>query len=186
MRKKVTVDAAQRPMVSLRRGAVLVVVAAALGAACSGPDGGTSSTIGNQDTWYSMADQAAFIVECVRERGFSARVYEGIGIWIDDPQQQEAAEAAEAECSDEVEAAYPRAPPLSARESYDALRQTAECLRDQGVAVEEAPTFDTWIESDRQWGPYQSFTPNWDFWALHRLCPQPGLGLTPSTVPAER
>lgn len=160
-------------MVSLLAGVALI-------AAACGP-GGTEAQIGDiQGQRYSIADQAALIVECLRERGFSAEVYEGIGVYVEGPQLAEA-EKAQGECADEVEAAYPLPPPLSDREGYEAQVATAECLRDQGLTIPDPPTYETWLESDRAWSPYGNLTTSYDFWALHRVCPQPGLGLTPST-----
>lgn len=155
-----------------------------IAAACTPAGTNDSSPLGGtQGTWYSLADKAALIVECVRERGFSAEVYEGIGIKLGGPQLEEA-EQAEAKCAGEVEAAYPGPPPLSGPELYDALLETAECLRDEGISVRSAPTIDTWIDNDRRWNPYDYVNFDDDFWALHSICPQPGLGLTAPTSSA--
>ena len=128
-----------------------------------------------------MAEQAALTVACLRERGFSAEVYEGIGVMVKGPQLAQA-EVASGECSDEVEAAYPGPPPLSDREGYDALVATAGCLRGEGLSIPDPPTYEAWLDSDKWWTPYRYVTASDDFWALHRVCPQPGLGLTPSTT----
>jgi hypothetical protein len=130
-------------------------------------------------TWYSMAEKAELIVACIRERGFRAEVSEGIGIRLYYDGQEEAAERASDECSAMVDEGYPDPPPLSEREYYDALLAAAECLEVEGVAVSDPPTFETWVESGRTWSPFNDIGLDDDFWALHRKCPQPGLGLTP-------
>ena len=130
-------------------------------------------------TWYSMAEKAELIVACIRERGFRAEVSEGIGVMLYFDGQEEAANQALDECSDDVDARYPDPPPLSDREHYDALLASAECLEAEGVTVSEPPTFATWVDSGHAWTPFSDIGLDEDFWALHRKCPQPGLGLTP-------
>ena len=130
-------------------------------------------------TWYSMAEKAELIVACIRERGFRAEVSEGIGIHLYYDGQEEAAERASDECAAMVDEGYPDPPPLSDREYYDALLASAECLEAEGVTVSEPPTFATWVDSGHAWTPFSDIGLDEDFWALHRKCPQPGLGLTP-------
>ena len=52
-------------------------------------------------------------------------------------------------------------------------------LRRLGIEVSDPPTFEAWVESGHLWTPHAEI-PDWaDFWAIHRRCPQLGLGLTP-------
>jgi hypothetical protein len=139
----------------------------------------TTNPVSPPTTWYSMAEKAELKVACILERGFRAEVYEGIGVMVHYDGQEEAVERAVAECSDDVDARYPDPPLLSDRESYDAFLEAAECLEAEGVTVSDPPTFETWVESGRTWSPFSDIGLDDDFWALHRKCPQPGLGLTP-------
>ena len=156
-------------------GLVLIATACAAGVEAEP----TTNPVSTPTTWYSMAEKAELIVACIRERGFRAEVSEGIGIHLYYDGQEEAANQAHAECSDDVDARYPDPPPLSDREYYDALLASAECLEAEGVTVSEPPTFATWVDSGRMWSPFLDIGLDEDFWALHRKCPQPGLGLTP-------
>lgn len=177
-----------------RIGAVGLVVAI-FTVACGGPAadevGQTSQPRqASTTTWYSIAEKAALFVACFQERGFQAELYEEIGIMMDLGDQPEAAQRAENECWDEIDARYPDPPRLSDREAYDALLEAAECLRAEGIAVSDPPTFEAWADSRNapvsedglgqpQWHPHSEIPVSADFWALHRRCPQPGLGLTP-------
>jgi len=142
---------------------------------------GTTTSVSSPSGWLSIADKAALIVACVKERGFSAELVEGFGIYIEGP-QLEAAEEAKNLCRDEIDARYADPPPLSDRELYNALVESVGCIREQGIELTAPPTFDAWVESSRIWTPYGEIPDSVDFWDLHSKCPQPGLGLTPSTV----
>lgn len=162
--------------------ALVVVMASCSGRATDRPAQASTTT------WYSIAEKAELIVACIQERGFQAEVYE-IGVLLHYGGQQEAAERAHAECSEEIDARYPDPPRLSDREMYDALLEAAECLRAEGIAVSDPPTFEAWVDSrnppmsevvvNPPWSPHAEIPVDADFWALHRKCPQPGLGLTP-------
>lgn len=169
------------------------LVAVILTVACGGPaadEAGSTTNLGvTTTTWYSIAEKAALFVACFQERGFQAEVYEEIGIRMDLGDQPEAAQRAEDECWDEIDARYPDPPRLSDREAYDALLEAAECLRAKGIAISDPPTFEAWVDSripsaseelvNPPWHPHSEIPVSADFWALHRKCPQPGLGLTP-------
>jgi hypothetical protein len=130
-----------------------------------------------------MADKAVLIVACVRELGFDAEVANDILVYVSGP-QLEAAEAAADRCHQQIDAAYADPPPLNHREYYDALLSAQECIRAQGIELPPPPTFDTWVEAGRRWSPHANIPDTVDFWEIHRICPQPGLGLTgSSTVP---
>lgn len=158
--------------------------------ACTGQAGGTTTNLDvTTTTWYSIAEKAELIVACIQARGFQAEVYE-IGVWLKFGGQQEAAERAHDECSDEIDARYPDPPLLSDREAYDAHLEAADCLRALGIEISDPPTFEAWADSRNapvsedglgqpQWTPHSEIPDSADFWALHRKCPQPGLGLTP-------
>lgn len=152
------------------------VLVAIIAAGCGSNPGATAST---STTWYSMAEKAELTVQCMRDRGINARVTES-GIGIEYPTEP-AAQLAADECSTEIDARYPDPPPLSMEELYDAVLEGAECLRSLGIDVPSPPTFDAFSEAESvdRWWPWDYIPLQMDFSAVHRQCPQPGLGPTP-------
>jgi len=116
-------------------------------------------------------------VACLKSRGIDAEVENGFGVLFTDPTG-----TAYEECQAKVDELMPPHPLMSDRENYEAWVQAAECIRDLGFDVAETPSFEVWVEDrGKNWNPYDDLLGE-TFWEVHAICPQPGLGLSPSTT----
>lgn len=161
----------------MRRAGALSLTVMVLIGCNSGPSSESASTT----TWYSLAEKAGFIVDCLRSRGIEAEVHQEVGIMYDTRGQPEAAQRAMDECSTEVDAKYSDPPRLSMEALYKASLIGADCLRALGIDVPSAPTFGAFADSQssNRWYPWDHIPLAMDFSDVNQKCPQPGLGLTP-------
>lgn len=148
--------------------------------ACSGSGIETTTTQPTAATWYSVIERAEATVACMREEGVDAELSEPFGVLYPDLPGMENVYN---QCSEKIDRTMPFPPPMSAEESYDAWREAADCLRELGFDIPPAPSIEVWREeSNENWDPYDNI-PIESFWDIHKKCPQPGLGLEPSTPP---
>jgi len=113
--------------------------------------------------YLAYPERIDLVVACVEERGFEASSYRGFGVRIEyaGKEQEEIATRAEGECWEEVEQRFPAPPPLSHEERYYYMLDVAECLRDLGYDIPEAPSLEAYVDqmsADRPsidlWDPY--------------------------------
>ena len=132
--------------------------------------------------YLSYPERIDLVVVCVREKGFEATSYEGFGISIEaaGDAQLDAAGLAEGECWEDVEERFPAPPPLSEEEQYYYMLEVAECLRDLGHDVPDAPSIEAYVDQafgddppDELWDPYSTLSRRGvDIWQLQReACP---------------
>lgn len=134
------------------------------------------------DEALTYPERIELVVACLSSNGFEASSYEGFGIRIDaaSDEQLAVAQRIEGECWEEVNARFPAPPPLSVEDQYDYMIEVANCLRELGYTIPEAPTRETYVDSrsaDRPpsefWDPYAILARQGvDTWALQReSCP---------------
>lgn len=142
---------------------------------------GNPSTTGYFGETLSMSDRIILVVECMEDQGIPAELVPPDGIrHLVPPDQLAQSEAAAEQCLAEVDQRYPRTPPPTKEEEYNAQNEVAECLRENGYEIPPAPTLETWIDSfsdpsQDPWLPY-AFLPRLgrEAWAeVSKLCPQP-------------
>lgn len=155
---------------------MLSIAAVGVLAACSGEN---SPTPVRADTEYlAFVERIDLVVACVEEHGFEASSYEGFGVMIDaaSEQQLDVASRIEGECWEEVEQRFPAPPPLSIEETYYYMLDVADCLRDLGYDIPEAPSVETYVDQSAaqsdMWDPYTHLgLRGADTWELQRVCP---------------
>jgi len=109
---------------------------------------GTPSPREAASDYISYPERIDLVVECVRENGFEASSYEGSMVMVEyeGEEQEEIATQIEGECWEGVEQRFPVPPPLSLDEQYAYLLEVAECLRDLGHDIPDAPSLDTYVD----------------------------------------
>lgn len=124
---------------------------------------GSPSPVEPDGEYLAYPERIDLVVACVREQGFNAASYEGYGVRIEaaSDAQVEAASRVEGECWEEVDERYPAPPPLSHEEQYYYMLDVAECLRELGYDIPEAPSLDAYIDqispsntTGNFWDPY--------------------------------
>lgn len=79
-------------------------------------------------------------------------------------------------CWSGVDDRYPSPPSMSDRGGYEALLEAADCLRELGVVIPQAPSFDTWRDhevSPQKWDPFSFIESGDDFKHLNSYCHHP-------------
>lgn len=158
---------------------VLALGIAVLGGCSADGAPSPSETAGD---YLSYQERIDLVVACVREQGFEASSYEGFGVMVEyeGAEQEEIATKIEGKCWEEVDQRFPAPPPLSLEDQYAYMLEVADCLRDLGHDIPEAPSLDTYVEQmsgaappDDLWDPYYILSRRGvDTMALQReVCP---------------
>lgn len=132
--------------------------------------------------YLAYVERIELVVACVQGRGFEASSTTGFSVRVGaaGEDQLRLAEQAEGECWEEVEHRFPAPPPLSLEEQYPYMLDVAECLRDLGHAIPDAPSLDTYLDQIAGdtaptdfWDPYFMLAQRGvDIWAIQReSCP---------------
>lgn len=135
------------------------------------------------DSFAEKWPDSQALADCLNEKGWDVTLNEatgGVG-FEGTTEQMDQYEIDQAECMPEDDSI-----PLSEFTSeqwtalYQAELETAECLRAEGVSVEEAPSEQVFIDRYQSSEPWMSYTfvgevssDRWD--ELNMLCPQPTL-----------
>jgi len=125
-------------------------------------------------------------IACYAEYGFTAVASMGgeVGFWNvpNDAATQELLDAAAADCNARVPSpSYQNDKTLTAA-AYGRMLDTRACIIAHGYDVPEAPSLETWMDSDpwyEAWNPYTYLQPGSKITqdevdALDQACPQPG------------
>jgi tRNA pseudouridine-54 N-methylase len=148
-----------------QRRALALVPLAALLSACAA-SGAPSPTASSGD-YIAYSERIDLVVACVRDHGFEASSYEGVAVYVEyeGPEQEEVATRIEGECWEEVEQRFPAPPELSLEAQYAYLVDVAQCLRDLGHDIPEAPSLETYTEQmtasappSDLWDPYYTLS----------------------------
>lgn len=126
----------------------------------------------------SDAEFQELLHDCMEAEGWpSEKQDNGVYRYSSTEDQLDAFDAANAACIESIGGNLPLARSEGEwRDLYDFYLGSVECLREQDIAVEEAPSFSVWAESDYLWSPYASVSPSDmtadQFDALTAACPQ--------------
>lgn len=164
----------------MRRRLSASVVASLMLVACT--DAPTSTPANSSVQALTYPERVELVVACIEEHGFDASSYEGFGIRVESSseEQGELATQIEGDCWEETDERYPPPPPLLPEERYTYMVEVAECLRELGHDVPDAPTVDAYVDqasadppSVELWDPYAILARRGlDTWAIQRdACP---------------
>lgn len=148
--------------------------------ACSGNS--SSTPVETAPDYLTYPERIDLVVACVEERGFEASSARGFGVRIEyaGEEQGEVATRVEGECWEDVDERFPAPPPLSHEERYYYMLDVAECLRNLGYDIPEAPSLEAYVDqmsaeqpSIDLWDPYFIlFRQGVDTYAIQReQCP---------------
>lgn len=146
-----------RSVIVIRQMIPAIAVAVVLGA-CSTQSSPTPSQ--RDQDYLAYAERIEMVVACVEEQGFEASSFEGFGVqvYFSGEDQEEVATRIEGGCWDEVEQRFPSPPSLSLEETYYYLLDVADCLRELGHDIPEAPSLDVYLDQavaqTETWDPY--------------------------------
>lgn len=113
--------------------------------------------------YLSYPERIDLVVACVEEQGFEASSARGFGVRVEyaGEEQGEVATRVEGECFEEIEQRFPLPPPLSHEEQYHYMLDVAQCLRDLGYDIPQAPSLEAYVDqrsaeepSIDLWDPY--------------------------------
>ncbi len=125
---------------------VALIVASLMLVACAEAPTSTPTSTVIQTLTYP--ERVELVVACIEEQGFVATSYEGFGISVEYSSEErgELASQVEGQCWQQIDERFPPPPPLSPEERYKYMLDVAECLRELGHAVPEAPTLDAYVD----------------------------------------
>lgn len=147
-----------------------VGVMALLLGGCAVPSGGSGVPRPS-----SRAEATELLAECLRERGWEVTVnpVDG-GIDSEYPSDQEDAASADSKACYESTGAN-QARELTADDyirGYAMMLESLKCLREQGVDLPDAPSFQEYVDSKGNYTPYRDL-PDGRYEELLTACPQP-------------
>lgn len=161
--------------------AVVALAGCTTGSLATPSDAPDSAPAAPEGAGLSYPERVDLVVACVEERGFQASSYEGFGVTIEaaGDAQLDAASEVEGDCWDVVDARYPPPPPMSTEDNYYYMVDVAECLRELGYDIPEAPTVEAYVDQMSAntvagfWDPYATLSRQGvDIWQLQREdCP---------------
>ncbi|GAB3615907.1 hypothetical protein GCM10027416_04640 [Okibacterium endophyticum] len=169
-------------------GALSIAVALVMltGCAVTEPAGEPSSTLSQPQAGDSFAEKypdSQTLADCLNEKGWDVTLNEATGSveFEGTTEQMDQYEIDQAECMPEDDSI-----PLEELTSeqwtalYEMELETAECLRAEGIEIEEAPSEQVFIDRYKSSDPWTSYTfvgdvssDRWD--ELNTLCPQPAM-----------
>lgn len=149
----------------LSLGVVFLVVFSACSAETS------PSPVQPDGEYLSYPERIDLVVACIRDRGFEASSARGFGVRVEyaGEDQAEIATRVEGECWEEVEQRYPLPPPLSHEDRYYYLLDVANCLRDLGYDIPEAPSLEAYVDQ------MSAEEPSIDLWDPYRILSMRGV-----------
>lgn len=157
------------------RGLLAALVLLSVLASCA-----QTSSAGRRPTAFPSSDAEfqELLHDCMDDAGWpSEKQEDGVYRYSSSEQQLDAFDAANAACIESIGGNLPLARSEGEwRDLYDFYLGSAECLREHDIAVESAPSFSVWAESDYLWSPYASVSPAdmtaHQFTELTTACPQ--------------
>ena len=116
------------------------------------------------------------MVACMADAGFDMTFDGVVSFVVDDPGPHVGEfDTAMTRCQEQVELVYPPPRRLRREEAYRVKLQVADCLRELGFDIPQAPSLESFLDSWERgpWDPYRFVSVPPERWVeLNRICPQ--------------